>query len=134
MILSNIKLKDLFILVFIPALFLSEFLLDTFFFKSGEKSFIYLNRNIFLLFILMLSFYGVLLFNSIKKLFSDRKIIKIFIFTCLMTLSMYFLTPYFYFTGPALFFLNSFIITFLTNTIVSFVIAFIVKKYFLKKV
>jgi hypothetical protein len=103
----NLSVKDIFILLFAPVLFLSDFVVTGMLQNIKEFSFVNLTRPLFIVLILLVALYATTLTTVIEKLLPQRSLwVKRLITFLLVALSAYYVSAFMHPIGEGIYFLN----------------------------
>lgn len=103
----NLSSKDIFILLFAPVLFLSDFVVTGMLQNIGELSFVNLTRPLFIVLILLVVLYAITLSSVIEKLLPQKSLlVKRLTTFLLVALSAYYVSTFMHPIGEGIYFLN----------------------------
>lgn len=103
----NLSTKDIFILLFAPVLFLSDFVVTGMLQNIKEFSFVNLTRPLFIVLILLVALYAITLTTVIEKLLPQKSLwVKRLITFFLVALSTYYVSTFMHPIGEGVYFLN----------------------------
>jgi hypothetical protein len=123
----NLSVKDIFILLFAPVLFLSDFVVTGMLQNIKEFSFVNLTRPLFIVLILLVALYAITLTTVIEKLLPQRSLwVKRLITFLLVALSAYYVSTFMHPIGEGIYFLNILAMSLGINIILCFLISKIV--------
>jgi DNA mismatch repair ATPase MutL len=129
MILKNLTLKETFLLLLTPVSFVSIFTLTTLLQGIKEFSFMYFNRPLFVVLVLLISIYVIAISKVIEKVFSQSTVwtrqLVLFIYT---VLGIYYVSTFLHPAKQEVFFLNIFGMSLGINILLCLIIALIKPK------
>lgn len=120
--------KEIFIMIFAPVLFLSNFVLNAILQNIKEFSFVYLNRPLFILLVVAIALYALAVSAVVRKMLAQSKgAVRQLVIFAMTFLATYYVSTYIHPADNGIFFLNMLGIGLAINIVLTLLISAIIK-------